>query len=156
MSRRRAVSILRAAWRSLKIVPTDGVPCSPVTVLDASAGDIASVEPPGVGIAVLGGDHITVRNNVVLANAYAGIALFSGADLLAFAPPGTPGYSPGVDPTPQNTLIQGNIALGNGFVTTGIPSGFPPAGDLIWTGSGTNNRWRHNLFGTSSPDPLPY
>jgi parallel beta-helix repeat protein len=101
-----------------------------------------------------GSDHTTVRNNVVVGNAFAGIALLSGTDLLALAP-GTPGYSPGVDPNPNDTLIAGNLVLGNGFYTGPVPPGFPAPADLVWTLSGKRNHWRGNLFGTSSPNNLP-
>src|SRR5262249_13416928 len=53
----------------------------------ASPGDIAAVEPPGTGIALVGGDHNEVRGNLVFGNAFAGIAVLSGNDLLALAPP---------------------------------------------------------------------
>ena len=120
----------------------------------AAAGDIASVEPPGVGIAVVGGDHTVVRGNVVSGNAFAGIAVLSGNDLLAQVP-GTPAYPPGVDPNANNTLVADNAVLGNGFFSGPVPAGFPSPADLIWTGSGTGNHWRDNLFGTSFPPTLP-
>jgi parallel beta-helix repeat protein len=120
----------------------------------APPDDIASAEPPGTGVAVVGGTHTIVRGNVVTGNAFAGVAVLSGADLLALAP-GTPGYSPGVDPDATDTLVAGNVVLGNGFAPGPVPPGFPAPADLVWTGSGTGNRWRHNLFGTSSPGELP-
>ena len=121
----------------------------------APPDDIASVEPPGTGIALVGGDDTLVEGNTVLANAYAGIAVLSGNDLLAIAPPGTPPYPAGVDPNPEHTLVEGNVVLLNGFVSGPFPPGFPPPADLIWTGSGQNNHWRGNVFGTSSPGQLP-
>jgi parallel beta-helix repeat protein len=118
----------------------------------APSDDIASAEPPGAGIVIIGGDHTTVQSNQVFANAYVGILLMGGPDLLALAP-GTPDYSPGVDPLPEATLIQKNVLSLNGFVTA--PTGFPQPADLIWTGSGKNNHWRHNVYSTSTPGKLP-
>jgi parallel beta-helix repeat protein len=117
----------------------------------ASADDIASAEPPGSGIVVIGGDHITVRGNLVAGNAYGGIVLLSGNDLLALVP-GLPGYSQ-ADPDPRNTLVADNVLFNNGFIAA--PPGFPAAADLIWTGTGADNRWRDNVFTTSTPDDLP-
>jgi hypothetical protein len=122
----------------------------------APMDDIASIEPPGTGIAVVGGDQTLVRDNLVTGNAFTGIAVLSGNDLLALAPPGTPSYPAGVNPDPTNTLVEDNVVLGNGFLPAGqVPPGFPHPADLIWTGIGTNNHWRDNLFGTSVPGALP-
>jgi parallel beta-helix repeat protein len=125
---------------------------------NADHADIASVEPPGTGIAVIGGDHTLIQGNVVFGNAFAGIALLSGMDLLALAAAAgisVPAYPPNVDPDPDFTLIQGNVVVGNGFVSP-VPSGFPTPADLLWTGHGQHNHWVQNVFGTiSSPVPLP-
>jgi parallel beta-helix repeat protein len=120
----------------------------------APKDDIASVEPPGTGIALVGGDHTRVINNMVSGNAFAGIAVLSGNDLLALAPPGTPPYPDGVDPNPDNTLVRKNTVTGNGFLPS-VPPGFPQPADLVWTGTGTNNHWKDNVFGTSTPPELP-
>jgi parallel beta-helix repeat protein len=120
----------------------------------ADPGDIASVEPPGAGIAIVGGNHNVIQANLVLGNAFAGIAVLSGNDLLVLAPPGTPPYPVGVDPNENDTLVQMNIVLGNGFLKS-VPAGFPQPADLIWTGAGTNNHWKNNIFQTSTPLQLP-
>jgi parallel beta-helix repeat protein len=120
----------------------------------APADDIASVEPPGTGIALVGGDHNVIQANLVFGNAFAGIAVISGNDLLGLAPPGTPSYPAGVDPNPDHTLIKANIVLGNGFVTPAPPA-LPQPADLVWTGTGTGNHWVNNIFQTSTPGQLP-
>jgi parallel beta-helix repeat protein len=121
----------------------------------ADPSDIATVEPSGLGIVVLGGDHTLVKDNLVAGNGYAGILLASGLDLIALAHL-DPGVYGKVDPNPENTLITNNIVIGNGLRFS-YP-GFPPPADLMWTTFGqlgTNDRWKGNLFGASSPSPLP-
>jgi parallel beta-helix repeat protein len=113
----------------------------------APAGDLAALEPSGTGIALVGGSGTLVQGNVVTVNAYAGIAVLSGADLLG-------PYPKGVDPNPENTLVRGNIALGNGFAPT-VPAGFPQPADLLWDGNGMNNHWQKNQYQTSTPGQLP-
>jgi parallel beta-helix repeat protein len=120
----------------------------------APPGDIAAVEPPGTGIAAIGGDHNVLRHNVVLGNAFAGTALLSGNDLLALAP-GTPGYPAGVAADPTHTRIVHNFVVRNGFFQGPLPSGFPKPADLLWTGTGLNNHWAHNTHVTSDPAMLP-
>jgi parallel beta-helix repeat protein len=121
----------------------------------AAPTDIAALEMPGTGIAIVGGEHTVVQHNLVVGNAFAGIAVLSGNDFLALAPPGTPTYPDSVDPNPNDTLILGNTVVGNGFVSISVPPGFPHPADLVWTGSGMNNHWKHNVFFTSSPSHLP-
>jgi parallel beta-helix repeat protein len=118
----------------------------------APSGSLAAAETPGAGIVLVGGDHTLVGGNIVLRNAYAGIAVLSGADLLRLAP-STPAYSSGVDPNPSSILVQHNAVLLNGFVAA--PSGYPASADLVWTGSGSNNHWYQNAHRTSSPATLP-
>jgi parallel beta-helix repeat protein len=121
-----------------------------------TAEGIGAAEPPGTGIAVIGGDNNVLRDNFVVGNAFAGIALLSGNNLLALLNlgPGTPGYSMGEAVDPTDTLIAYNYVEGNGFLST-VPQGFPMPADLVWTGTGLNNHWVNNTFGTSDPAMLP-
>jgi parallel beta-helix repeat protein len=122
----------------------------------APSGDIAAVEPPGTGIALIGGDHAQVQGNVVFANAFAGIAVLSGNDLLVLAKLAgisVPAYPAGVDPDPEYTAVHDNVVLGNGFAAAS--PGFPQPADLVWTGTGQHNHWNNNLFVTSTPGQLP-
>ncbi len=118
----------------------------------APAGDLAAVEPGGAGIVVVGGDRTLVEHNDVFANAYGGIVLLSGTDLVQLSP-GTPGYSHGVDSNPNSTQVLENTLDLNGYAPP--HGGFPPPSDLIWTGGGSNDHWRGNHFESSFPDPLP-
>jgi parallel beta-helix repeat protein len=144
------------------LLPGDVIEASSHNVVEANAvlgnnrkntatDPLAALEPQGVGIAVLGGDHTLVRDNLVTGNAYVGIAVLSGNDLL---PPGS--YPPGVNPDPTYTLVVGNVVVGNGFLPLNqVPPGFPPPSDLIWTGTGTNNHWQDDVFSSSFPNSLP-
>jgi parallel beta-helix repeat protein len=118
----------------------------------APPGDLASFEPTGTGILILGADRTTVFGNVVTGNQFTGIALASTTFLASLA--GIP--VTGIEPNPDSTEVRSNIVLGNG--TT---SPFPtiPGADLLWDGTGNHNCWTANLFVTSfwpgSPLPLP-
>jgi parallel beta-helix repeat protein len=118
----------------------------------AEPDDLAALEQPGTGILLIGGDHGRVRYNQVFANAYAGIVLLAGSDVLALAP-GTPGYSAGFDGVPRNMLIADNRLFLNGFLAA--PPGYPASADLIWTGAGSNIHFSHNHYSTSTPGTLP-
>jgi parallel beta-helix repeat protein len=121
----------------------------------ADPADIAAAETPGVGILVVGGDHVTVDANVVLGNNTGGIVLLSGLDLITLGalPPGA--YN-GLDPNPEHTSIRDNIALGNGLHPADSSQ---PHADLIASPDalllGSDNHWIDNLFGTSFPSALP-
>jgi hypothetical protein len=95
----------------------------------------------------VGGSGTLVAGNQVTGNAFAGIAVLSGADLLG-------PYPGGLDPNPEHTLVVGNTVVGNGFAPS-VPPGFPQPADLLWDGNGTGNHWRANQFQTSTPGQLP-
>jgi parallel beta-helix repeat protein len=121
---------------------------------NAAASDaLASADPPGAGILIVGGDHTVVQNNQVYSNGYGGIVLISGADWLDQAPVGTPRYASTINSRPRYTLIQNNNLWFNGFLSGAI--GWPRPADLVWTQVGRQNHWRRNLFTSSSPGILP-
>jgi parallel beta-helix repeat protein len=118
----------------------------------ASPDDIASFEPSGIGILIIGGSFSVVQSNIVTGNGYAGIVLISGLEFVSLAglPPSV--YA-GLDPNPEHTQIAQNVVLGNGLLFSYAM--LPPGADLLWDGSGSGNHWVHNLFGTSDPSVLP-
>jgi parallel beta-helix repeat protein len=123
---------------------------------DASFTDLAAAEASGVGILLVGGDHTTVRDNVVTGNNVGGIVLLSGLDLEALGalPPGSYNGA-GIDPNPAHTLIKDNIVLGNGRHPTDPTL---PHADLIASPTalmGSDNHWQGNISQTSFPDKLP-
>jgi parallel beta helix pectate lyase-like protein len=95
----------------------------------------ASEEGPalsGVGIAIAGAHDNRVIGNLITGNVPPGETAFSGGvavvrDFLGAAP--------------NDNLIKGNVVLNN-----------DP--DLFWDGSGSGNRFRHNLCRTSDPAGL--
>jgi parallel beta-helix repeat protein len=123
---------------------------------DADPTDLAAAEASGVGILLVGGDHTTVRDNLVTGNNVGGIVLLSGLDLEALGalPPGS--YSgAGIDPNPGHTRIKNNIVLGNGSHPTDPTL---PHADLIASPAalmGSDNHWEGNVFRTSVPGELP-
>jgi parallel beta-helix repeat protein len=120
----------------------------------ADPSDLAAAEPPGEGILIVGGTHLTVNANIVTNNNTGGIVLLSGQDLVGLgALP--PGAFDGLDPNPEQTLVENNIVLGNGNHPSDPTQ---PSGDLLATPNalaGAGNHWRHNLFNTSFPPELP-
>jgi parallel beta-helix repeat protein len=118
----------------------------------ANPADLLGVLPPGLGILVAGGHGTTVAGNDVRGNGFAGIAVASLC--LGLALQGLPCTGLDIDPDPVGDRIVGNRALANGLAT--LPPPFRAlAADLVWDGSGTDDCWSGNQFGTSEPPELP-
>jgi parallel beta-helix repeat protein len=117
----------------------------------AEPGDITSFEPTGTGILILGTDHTTIEGNLVLDNNSVGIGLASSLliSMLGALPPSA---FAGIDPNPSHTSIVNNVVLGNGS-TSPVPT--IPGADLLWDGSGRDNFWSGNIYGSSFPLQLP-
>jgi parallel beta-helix repeat protein len=114
-------------------------------------GELESFVPTGSGILVVGVDGADIDDNVVTGNQFVGVGL--GSTLLLGALAGLPPEAfADIEPNPDGIRISRNTVTGNGG-TSSIP--FLPAVDLLWDGSGTNNCWSRNQFGTSVPNPLP-
>jgi parallel beta-helix repeat protein len=118
----------------------------------ADPADLLGVLPPGLGILVAGGRATTVTGNDVRGNGFAGIAVVSLCLGLALQGVGCDGLD--IDPNPVGDRVIGNRALGNG--TASLPAPFDAlAADLVWDGSGADDCWSGNRFGTSVPPQLP-
>jgi parallel beta-helix repeat protein len=117
----------------------------------ANPKDIASAVPAGTGFLILGTRRTSLFRNTVVHNDFCGIALASTQLLTSFA--GLPARDlAGIDPNPRDVSIHNNDVVHNG---THAPNALLPAADLLWDGSGKDNRWQANVFATSIPRRLP-
>jgi len=101
---------------------------------------------PWGGILVIGADHVTVSDNLVLANHPYGIAVMR-------LPESLDRFDPERDHRPDHNRIIGNIALDNGTADPDIGGA-----NLFWDNTGEENCWKDNLFidergGGSIPPP---
>jgi cytochrome c peroxidase len=112
-------------------------------------GTAVSLIPPGTGMLILAADHVEVYNNTIRGNKTAGLAVFNL----------NIGFSEeeiDVGPNPEHNFAHDNIYENNGydadkFVKDMLGDGF----DIIWDGSGVNNRFDEPSAKTSFPPVLP-
>lgn len=112
-------------------------------------GTAVSLIPPGTGMLILAADHVEVYNNTFRGNKTGGLAVFNL----------TIGFSEeeiDVGPNPEYNYAHDNIYENNGydadpFVKDMLGSGF----DIIWDGTGINNRFDEPSAQTSFPPVLP-
>jgi parallel beta-helix repeat protein len=116
----------------------------------APEGTTARIVPPGVGILVLASDNNDLTNNTIRDNKTTGIAIFSLTGSGAFDV-----NEIDVGPLPEGNWVHDNIYENNGY----DPDPFVkelgiPVGDLLWDGSGRNNRFNEEQA-TTFPPLLP-
>jgi parallel beta-helix repeat protein len=112
-------------------------------------GTAVALIPPGTGMLILAADHVEVYNNTIRGNKSAGLAVFNL----------TIGFSEeeiDVGPNPEHNYAHDNIYDNNGydadkFVKDLLGKGF----DIIWDGSGVDNRFDEPNAKTSFPPVLP-
>jgi cytochrome c peroxidase len=112
-------------------------------------GTAVSLIPPGTGMLILAADHVEVYNNTIRGNKTGGLAVFNL----------NIGFSEeeiDVGPNPEHNFAHDNIYENNGydadkFVKDMLGDGF----DIIWDGSGVNNRFDEPSAKTSFPPVLP-
>lgn len=115
----------------------------PNPVPPASGEDLGLV-PTGSGILDIAGDEVTFRHNVVVGNGTAGIAILA----TPFA-----GLDPRVEPNPDRTRVADNVILRNGLHPDPLRAG-GRAADIVYDGSGTENCFARNTFGTDFPSGI--
>jgi parallel beta-helix repeat protein len=108
---------------------------------------IVAQVPPGTGIFIMGADRTEVTGNEVRGNDSFGIAVVSLKQ--AF-----PRATFDVGPTPEGNWIHGNTLADNGRNPAPAVRAAGGGGDLIWDGSGADNRWEQP-GATSVPPYLP-
>jgi hypothetical protein len=98
-----------------------------------------SQTPPGTGVVVLGGSMITVQDNTITNNGFAGIIVISYCTGLS-----TPCTGLGIDPNPEHVRIVDNAVTNNAQSPPDDPALRALAADLIWDARGTDNCWSGN------------
>lgn len=109
--------------------------------------DVLSLVPDGMGIFILGGDRITVRNNRVVNSNSIGIGVASVPQALAER-------DPNIDPAPDTVLVTSNNVLHSGSDPDERIAPLPGV-DLAWDLTGSGNHWANNVYQTSFPPQLP-
>jgi parallel beta-helix repeat protein len=115
----------------------------------APEGAIARIVPSGTGLLLLATDRAEVYNNIFRDNKSTGVALFSLTGTGAFDR-----NEIDVGPLPEGNWIHDNIYEHNAY----DPDPFVrdlgiPVGDILWDGSGSNNRFNDDV--PSFPPLLP-
>ena len=109
---------------------------------------IVSQVPPGTGIFIMGADRTEVTGNEIRGHDSFGVAVVS----LKQAFP--KGATFDVGPTPEGNWIHGNTLADNGRNPAPAVKATGGGGDLVWDGSGADNRWEQP-GATSFPPLLP-
>src|SRR4030095_16590081 len=89
--------------------------------------------PPGTGMVILGGSRITVRDNTVSNNGFAGIILIRYRTGLS------PCTDLDIDPNPEHVHVLDNAVSDNGNSPPDDPALAAVAAGLIWDTLGTDN-----------------
>ena len=95
--------------------------------------------PPGTGLVVLGGSMVTVQNNQVINNGFAGIIVASFC-----TGSGACNVPLDIDPDPQDIRVLNNQLSNNGTTPPSDPLEASLAADLVWDNTGTGNCWAGN------------
>ena len=105
----------------------------------ADQSDLTEMTPPGTGLVILGGSMVTVQNNTLSNNGFAGIIVASYCT-------GTTACSVpiDIDPDPTNARILNNNLSNNGMSPPADPLEAELAADLVWDNKGTGNCWTGN------------
>ena len=115
----------------------------------APEGAIARIAPAGTGMLLLATDNAEVYNNTITGNKSTGIGLFSLTGTGAFD-----ANEIDVGPLPEGNWIHDNIYENNAYDPDQFVKDLGiPVGDILWDGSGSNNRFNDDV--PSFPPLLP-
>lgn len=110
--------------------------------------------PIGTGVLVLAADDNRVHDNVVRGNNSFGIAVANFC--VATQTPPDQCAALDIQPDPDGNHVVSNRVTGNGGNPDLARLASPVfAVDLAWDGTGVDNCWADNVFGTSFPSQLP-
>jgi len=101
-------------------------------------GETTAQTPPGTGLVILGGSAVTVQNNRIGNNGFAGIIVAS------YCTGVTPCVAPDINPDPEQVHILNNDVTNNGGMPPSDPLEAQLAADLVWDKTGTGNCWSGN------------
>lgn len=114
------------------------------------SGTTVSLLPPGVGILLLGTDHSEAYGNTVQGNKTTGISVFSLTSTGQFDV-----NELDIGPLPEGNWVHDNTYSNNGYDPDQFIKDLGiPAGDILWDGTGANNRFNETAA-TSFPPLLP-
>jgi parallel beta-helix repeat protein len=97
--------------------------------------DALQLLPSGSGVLNVGGDAITMRDNVITTNDSFGIGIVDNPFGFEFGPP-------------DDNRVISNVVLDNG---ANPDERAVLSGDIVYDGSGSNNCFADNVFGTDDP-----
>ncbi|MFD3002001.1 parallel beta-helix domain-containing protein [Pontibacter toksunensis] len=116
-------------------------------------GGFENYVPSGSGVLVVGTDNTRLEQNKVMGNNFLGIAVVSTTLLGGLA--GMPDEAfETIEPNPDGVRVVNNVVKNNGAAPPTLPIPVPGV-DLFWDGSGEDNCWRNNNYGSSYPATLP-
>ena len=98
-----------------------------------------SQTPPGTGMVILGSSMVTVQNNQVSNNGFAGIIMLSYCTGLS-----SPCTGLDIDPNPEHNRVVSNELSNNGGMPPADSVEAALAADLVWDATGTGNCWAGN------------
>jgi hypothetical protein len=105
------------------------------------SGDDVGLLPTGTGILNVGGDHVVVRDNIVVGNDSVGMAVIRSP----FGP-----LDPRLEVNPDGNVVRSNTILRNGGSPDPVRATTPGA-DLVYDGTGTGTCFAANVFTTEFP-----
>lgn len=114
-------------------------------------GEDVCFVPVGSGIGLAAADHNTVDHNRITGNDSFGVLVANVCAALQIPPSVCSQLD--IEPNSDGTRVVSDRVFGNGLDPD--PNDPLPGADLVWDGTGTDNCWAKNAYGTSFPDPLP-